>query len=101
MSGSNEIAQVLASPKLGVTVSTMTAGTGLANWLDWIPDDIGKLATLIGIGLSVVLIRVHLLTVKKLKMEMAVIAQKEAERCALADARRRTGLPTRRADDPD
>jgi len=37
-------------------VSAATTGTGLADWLNWIPDDIGKLATAVGILLSLVLV---------------------------------------------
>lgn len=45
--------------KVGVTTAAGTIGTGLATALNWIPDDIGKLATLVGIILSVVLIWNH------------------------------------------
>lgn len=44
---------------VGVTTAAGTIGTGLATALNWIPDDIGKLATLVGIILSVVLIWNH------------------------------------------
>lgn len=46
--------------RLASTVSAGTTGSGLATWLDLIPNEIGKLATLVGIALSVVLIIMHL-----------------------------------------
>lgn len=42
--------------KASSAVAAGTTGTGLATWLEWIPSDIGKLATLIGAVLSLVLI---------------------------------------------
>lgn len=46
--------------KAGVIVSTTTTGSGMGVVLDLIPDDIGKLATVVGIFLSLVLIYNHL-----------------------------------------
>ena len=39
--------------------ATLTTSSGIATALQWIPDDIGKLATLVGLILSAVLIRYH------------------------------------------
>ena len=39
--------------------ATLTTSSGIATVLQWIPDDIGKLATLVGLVLSAVLIRYH------------------------------------------
>jgi len=39
--------------------ATPTTSSGIATVLQWIPDDIGKLATLVGLVLSAVLIRYH------------------------------------------
>lgn len=50
---------VLDNPKTGAVVATATSASGFSTLLDLIPDDIGKLATLVGIALSVVLIRAH------------------------------------------
>lgn len=50
----------LTDPKLGYVVGTGTTGSGLGTWLDLIPNEIGKLATVVGICLSVVLIVMHL-----------------------------------------
>jgi hypothetical protein len=48
--------EILSNPKAASAVSVTTTTTGVATWLDWIPNDIGKLATLIGGVLSIVLI---------------------------------------------
>lgn len=48
------MSQTLA--KASGAVATGTTGTGLATILEWIPADIGKVATLIGAVLSLVLI---------------------------------------------
>ena len=39
--------------------ATLTTSSGIATVLQWIPDDIGKLTTLVGLVLSAVLIRYH------------------------------------------
>lgn len=41
-----------------VAAATVLSGTG--QWLNWVPDDIGKLATLLGIVLTIVMIAVQL-----------------------------------------
>lgn len=73
---------VLENTKAAVIVSAGTTGSGLGTILDLIPDGIGKLATLIGIALSIVLIRVHLANLRKIKAEAEVYRLK-------ADALRR------------
>lgn len=52
--------RMFTDTKIAAPVATITAGTGVAEWLNWIPNDIGKLATVAGIGLSCVLIVTHL-----------------------------------------
>ncbi len=59
MSVKDLLEQVTQSPKAAAAVSAATTGTGLGTFLDYIPSDIGKLATLVGIILSSVLIRTH------------------------------------------
>lgn len=51
---------LMTDPKTGYLVGTGTTTSGLGTWLDLIPNDIGKLATLVGICLSMVLITMHL-----------------------------------------
>lgn len=62
----DSIQQISQSAKVAVATSAGTAGTGTLTWLEWIPSDIGKLATLIGLALSTVLIYTH---IKKYKRE--------------------------------
>lgn len=50
------VSDIVTSPKLASSVSLGTTATGAATWLAWIPNDIGKLATVVGIALSLVLI---------------------------------------------
>ena len=81
----------ISSPKVATGVSATTTGTGIGTLIDWIPSDIGKLATLVGIALSLVLIYTHLrkgrIEYKKTKLEIEILMEKEAER--LDNARRR------------
>lgn len=51
---------LMTDPKTGYVVGTGTTTSGLGTWLDLIPNEIGKLATLVGICLSMVLIVMHL-----------------------------------------
>ncbi len=46
--------------RLATTVSAGTTSSGVMTWLDIIPNDIGKLATLVGICLSLTLIIMHI-----------------------------------------
>lgn len=93
------VQELVTNPKVGQTIAAATTTTGLGTILDWIPDDIGKLATLIGIVLSVVLIRLHWLGVKKQQLELDILKEKEAERLENARLRRAHGQPVRRGDD--
>lgn len=76
------IAHVATSPKIAAAVTTATAGTGLGSVLDLIPDDIGKLAVLVGIVLSSLLIYSHSLTVRKQRIELRRLQAEEVERLA-------------------
>ena len=55
----NVIEFVLHDPKAAITTALSTAATGLGHAIDVIPDDIGKVGTLVGIVLSGVLIYTH------------------------------------------
>lgn len=99
MSAKELVQQALSSPKVAGVVSTVTTGTGLGTIFDWIPDDMGKLATLVGAILSLVLIRNHIKTGKKLDLQIRVLERREAERKKQVDDRRALGLDTLRAED--
>lgn len=74
---------VVQSGKTAVAVSAGTATAGISKWLGWIPDDIGKLATLIGICLSLALLYFHirkgLLELKKVQLEYKMVKRKEQD----------------------
>lgn len=91
--------EILHNPKIAATVSAMTTGTGAGTFLDWIPNDIGKLATVIGIILSIILIRVHLIGLKKAQLELKIMKDKEQEREKAAAMRKEKGQPLRREED--
>ncbi len=71
------------NPKVASIVSTATTGTGIGTFLDLIPNDIGKLATLVGILLSCVLIYTHLrkgrIEYKKTQLEIELLKSEKKE----------------------
>lgn len=79
----DSIRELAQSAKVAAATSATTAGSGMATWLEWIPSDIGKLATLIGLSLSVVLIYTHIKKYRreeeKHKLEIEIL-RKQAEK---------------------
>lgn len=72
------ISEIASSTKAGATIA---AGTGLMGQvLDLIPNDITKLATVVGICLSLVLIYVQYRNAQKTNLEIEILRRKEAER---------------------
>lgn len=72
------VTELASSTKAGATIA---AGTGvMGQILDIIPNDISKLATLVGICLSLVLIYVQYRNVQKTNLEIEILRRKEAER---------------------
>lgn len=66
--------------KLAASTSLATATTGTITWLEWIPSDIGKLATLIGIALSTILIYTHIKKAQRDKeLHIIEMAKKQLE----------------------
>lgn len=64
--------EVLQSPKMGHVVAVATTGTGISSvfdYFDYIPDSIGKLATLVGMILSITLIRVHIARYRNIQLD--------------------------------
>lgn len=80
-----------------------TIGSGLGTVLEMIPNDIGKLATLVGIILSSVLIYTHFrkgrIEYEKTHLEILILKEKEAERIEAAHLRKEAGLPANRKED--
>lgn len=99
----NAVLTLAQSPKTAGTISAATVASGTGTYLDLIPDDIGKLATLIGIILSIVLIYTHLrkshLEVKHAKLQMQIMQRREEDRRREIKERKSTGAPVRRAED--
>jgi len=65
----NFVTQVVSdaaqNPKVATVVAATTTGSGISTYLEMIPSEIGKVATLIGIILSTVLIYTHIRLYKK------------------------------------
>jgi len=99
----NTTADMLQNAKIAGGVAAATTGTGLGTILDLIPDDIGKLATLVGAILAAVLIYTHLrrmqLDRRKILLEIAILEQRETERRQAIEARLRQGGELRREED--
>jgi hypothetical protein len=96
----NLINELVVSPKPAVVVAMSTTGTGMGTIFDVIPDDIGKLATLVGIILSSVLIYTHsrrmVMDSKKDKLQLDILKEKRREQIENAKRRAEAGEPVRR-----
>lgn len=77
-------AQLTIDQRIASLVSVVTTGMGMIISLDWIPNDIGKLATLVGILLSVVLIYTHWrkgrIEYKKTQLEIELLKEKNLKK---------------------
>lgn len=93
MSVKEGLQELASNPKIASAVSAATTGTGLGTLLDLIPNEIGKLATLVGIVLSSVLIYTHWrkgrIEYQKTQLEILILKEKEAERLEAALRRNR------------
>ena len=56
----------LLDGRIGGSVATGTIGSGMGTWLNVIPNEIGQLATLVGIILSITLIIMY---IRKMRQE--------------------------------
>lgn len=65
---------LLDSQPTSIVVASGTTVTGLSTWLNLIPSEIGKLATVVGIILSITLIVMH---VRKMRQEARESALRE------------------------
>ena len=77
--------------KAGAAVAAST--TTMGQILDVIPNDITKVATLVGICLSLVLIYVQYRNVQKTNLEIEIMRRKEAERLEASHRAREGGTP--------
>ena len=76
-----EVVSLTQDVAVATGVATWTAGIGIGTILEWIPNDIGKLATLVGIVLSTVLIFTHLrkgrAEYNKIQLEIKLLEEKK------------------------
>jgi len=56
--------------RVGLTVGFSTLGAGISTFLKWIPEDIGKLASLLGLVLTLFCIRYYSLQNRKISLEI-------------------------------
>lgn len=80
MSVRETVEQIAHNPKVAGLVGTATTGTGMGTIFDIIPDDIGKLATVVGIILSCILIRTHWTNMKKANLELEMLREEKKKR---------------------
>jgi uncharacterized membrane protein YfcA len=97
------VTDLMSDIKIAWVTVMGTIGSGLGTVLEMIPNEIGKLATLVGIVLSSVLIYTHWrkgrIEYQKTQLEILILKEKEAERIDSAHRRKEEGLPARRCDD--
>jgi hypothetical protein len=55
--------------KVAATAAAATVTTGAVTILEYIPDDIGKVGMVFGLALSVLLFRIHLVTLKQKQLD--------------------------------
>lgn len=101
---------LLNNLKLAWVTAVGTASTGTATLMEWIPTDVGKIASLFGVILTIVLIRLHWrngnakyeltkLESKELQQKITAFERKEEERIEAAAKREASGEPLRRNED--
>ena len=73
------IGKVLTDAKAAIGASAATITTGAAHNLQWIPDDIGKLATLLGIILTSILIISHSYKLYREQRDSKIREEREQE----------------------
>lgn len=110
MSMKDTIEYVASNPKVATGVAAGTVGSGLAHIIDYIPDNIGKLAAFVGVVLSIVLIYQHMrraysqrqieaLEIEKLTRENELLRDKKEKLEAIARRKKKNLTPSRRFDD--
>jgi len=93
------------NPKTGQIIAGVTVASGVSTWADWLPTDLGKIATFVGIVLSLVVIYVTIQRERRerrrAELEQENLRMELAERKRRAAERRERGLPARRLDDEE
>lgn len=92
----HQVAQfVVEHPHAQKAVASGSIATGLATVFEYLPTALGTLATVVGITLSIMMIRRTAEDIKKTRLEIEILRQKELERLEQA-----AHSPMRRTDDP-
>lgn len=89
MSALNHLSQLtselLTNLRVAAGVATITVSSGVATFIEWVPLDLGKIATLVGIVLSAVLIVTHIRKAQRdaerHEIEIALLRMKLASAC--------------------
>jgi len=89
----------ITSLKLNVTIAGGTIAAGVSTALEYIPEDIGKLTSLVGLILSITLILVQWTNYRRGQLELEIMRRKEAERLDKKKARDYSGIESKRVDD--
>jgi beta-lactamase regulating signal transducer with metallopeptidase domain len=80
------VMSVAQNARVASTVAVTTVSSGTASSLDWIPDDIGKLGTIVGMALSFIVIYAWTITIKikrkdnQLKKQDSILKDIQIER---------------------
>lgn len=65
----------IESAKTGAIIAGATISGGVGSLFGWIPDDIGKLTALVGLILSLILIAVHVVILRKKTLELKILKE--------------------------
>lgn len=74
------VMDLASNAKVGIATAATTAGSGIGTVLDYIPDDIGKLATLVGLVVSGIVGYAHWQLAQKSKAETELLKKELLER---------------------
>ncbi len=103
MSVKDTVVEVAQTKAAAHSAAVATTTSGLGTWLEMIPTDIGKLATLVGIVLSAVLTyttwRKGRIEYELTRLEVDILREKEYERIDAARKRKAEGLACQREAD--
>lgn len=67
--------EILQSLPVNVGTAAGTISAGLATWFQWIPEDIGKLAALIGILFSITLTVYRIMLIRREYLEQKILKE--------------------------
>lgn len=74
------VMDLASNAKVGIVTAASTTGSGIGTVLNWIPDDIGKLATLVGLIVSCIVGYAHWRLAQKTKTETELLRKELHDR---------------------